>query len=133
MNRLTATICVLILVCLAPASTAPNAMGRDNSGNDILVMYSRVALIEFCQKSDIDQCDEVGKWFSDSSYQLLRYGSGLATQYMVVFTGSEKEYLPFAILGFDKDGWLRVVTRGVHLGEKSQFIETFEKEGDFAR
>lgn len=133
MNRLTSTIGASVLVWLAATVTALFAIGKEAPGNDPLVMYSRAAIVEFCQKNDVEQCPEIAKWVDDSDYEVFRYGSGNTSQYLVIFTHAVDVYLPFVVLALDKDGWLRVVTRGVHLGEKRKFIETFEQEGDFAR
>lgn len=133
MNKLTTILCALTIVGLAASFDAQCATGKINSGNELLVSYGRIAVIEFCQKSDIQQCDEITSWIDGSKYELYSYGSGSVHQHMIIFTQAESIYAPFAIFMLDKDGWIKVITRGVHMGEKKKFIDTFKEEGDFAR
>lgn len=97
-------------------------------------MYGRVVVTEFCQQSRISQCEQVQKSIADSEYEVLTHGSGPARQLLVLFTSKTLDgYFPFATFALDKDGWITVVTRGVHFGDKTKLKETFEQEGDFAR
>jgi len=129
MNKLRTTICALVMVGLIAATTPQCAISRAISRTELLVMYARVAVIELCQ----EECTEVAGWIADSGYELFRHGRGSTRQHLVIFTHVEHAYLPYAILALDKDGLIEVVERGIHLGEKAEFIETFKRSGNSAR
>jgi len=134
MNKITTVICVFLLVGLTTAgTTAQRAVGKEDQKVKLLVMYGRVAVTEFCQKSKIWECREIAKWIDDSGYELFNHGRGRSRQHLLIFDRAGDEYFSYAMLAFDKDGWIEVVQRGVHTGERKEFIKGFEEEGDFAR
>jgi len=121
------------MVGLTTITTAQCAVSKEVSATELLAMYGRVAVIELCQKSGTQRCTEVARWIADSGYELFRHGRGSTRQHLVIFTHVEYAHLPYAILALNKDGLIEVIERGIHMGEKAEFIETFKRSGNSAR
>lgn len=105
-------------------------------GNDfekqLLVKYAQTAITEFCYRSKIQECKDVKEKISKYNHELFSYGNNPVEQNLVLFGCAEKSFYPYAIFAFDKDGWIKILVRGIHMGEREKFINTFEEEGNFA-
>jgi hypothetical protein len=122
---------VWLLFGLSTMLSVGHADEKDSKFSPIS-MYARAAIIEFCQKSDIRQCPVIAANIVNSRREIFTHGVGSSRQYLVVFAHTDG-YWPFVILALDKDGWIKVVARGVHFDDKKKFIETFKAEGNFAQ
>lgn len=133
MNRLAKTLYVLAFAALTAVTSVHYAMGRIDSEEVMLAIYGRAVITEFCQKSKVQQCAEASGWISHADYEIATNGDGIERQYLVIFNRPVMGSFLFAIFAIDKDGWIKVLTRGVHMGEKEGLIKIFKQEGDFAR
>ena len=117
----------LIFFLLSGSSWATSA--KSTNSVNIYDYFGKAALFDLCSKSGVTkECDYINRELSAKSPDIYFFQN--ANQTLVIY--QIESISPYVVLAPNKDGYREIISRGLWLGDKDEFIEAFMEEGSFS-
>ena len=96
----------------------------------IFKLYAMAALFEFCNDTGIrNQCNEINTKLDVLEPEIYFFQNAEKKEVLVIYTLNN--YYPHVMLGYDKDGYIKFIGRGVLFSDSKEFINEFLSSGNF--
>lgn len=130
-------VLALMLVAWSFTGIAANGevFGGDSVGGEVVDLYAKAAILEFCQRSPGARCDSAKRTIErvrPKKYFYAPEGISSGQQILTIYSNGDEPYFPYVVVSFDKDGIIHVRSRGTFATPKQQhLVDTFLKSGDY--